>query len=560
MKDGYTSAAAKAEAGLLGFFLAESRGLLLASGLAGLAAGLASAAVLFWINRNGTAGTPAATAALIPFLALLGIRLAASLISKLCLVRLGQDAVYRLRLRLAGAVRAAPLLRLESVGPTRLLSAFTENIPQISGFIANLPALGIHAVAIAACLVYLFWIAPMLASLTLALMAAGIASYRFLMARGVSRFLHGRTAEEALLGDFRLLCEGAKEVKLNPPRGRRLVEGVLAGHAAEARGRTGSALSAFAYGDVWGEFLLLAPLGLALYLAPGHAGFSWEAARQYAMTLIFLSGPLTALVVSLPLYGRAAASLRKLAGLEADLGAEALPSGRDAAARLPSGARLELDAAEFRYPGDGFTVGPVSLELRPGEIVFLVGGNGSGKSTLAKMLSGLYPLSAGALRFCGEAVGPDGLEAYRRRFTAVFSDSPVFPELPGGDGPASEDEARRLLARFGLGEKVRIASGAFDEAGLSAGQRKRLALVAALLEDKPVYLFDEWAAEQDPPFRRAFYEEILPELRRRGKLVVAITHDDRYFHLADRVVRMEYGKQSEASDTVPAKETQAWMG
>ena len=85
------------------------------------------------------------------------------------------------------------------------------------------------------------------------------------------------------------------------------------------------------------------------------------------------------------------------------------------------------------------------------------------------------------------------------------------------------------------------ADGRFSTLDLSTGQRKRLAMVAALLDDKPIYIFDEWAADQDPGFRRYFYEGLLGELKARGKTVLAVTHDDRYFGVADRVVKRGEG-------------------
>jgi putative ATP-binding cassette transporter len=66
--------------------------------------------------------------------------------------------------------------------------------------------------------------------------------------------------------------------------------------------------------------------------------------------------------------------------------------------------------------------------------------------------------------------------------------------------------------------------------------------MAAYLEDRPVYLFDEWAADQDPLFKEMFYREFLPELKSRGKTVIVITHDDRYFPVADRIIKLENGQ------------------
>ncbi|SDM20561.1 putative ATP-binding cassette transporter [Franzmannia pantelleriensis] len=66
--------------------------------------------------------------------------------------------------------------------------------------------------------------------------------------------------------------------------------------------------------------------------------------------------------------------------------------------------------------------------------------------------------------------------------------------------------------------------------------------MVAYLEDRPFLVFDEWAADQDPLFKEVFYREVLPELKRMGKAVLVISHDDRYFPLADRLVRLESGK------------------
>ena len=102
-----------------------------------------------------------------------------------------------------------------------------------------------------------------------------------------------------------------------------------------------------------------------------------------------------------------------------------------------------------------------------------------------------------------------------------------------------------LLQRMGISGKTAFREGRFSNILLSTGQRKRLALVVSYLEDKPVYVFDEVAADQDPGFRAYFYETLLPELKRAGKTVVMVSHDDRYFHAADRVLQMDYGRLSE---------------
>jgi len=190
---------------------------------------------------------------------------------------------------------------------------------------------------------------------------------------------------------------------------------------------------------------------------------------------------------------------------------------------------------------DAFTVGPIDLTVNPGEIVFLTGGNGSGKTTLAKLILGLYWPDGGKIRVDGRPVAAEEKDDYRQLFSVVFSDSFVFESLLGIDIDAVDAAARRYLRRLQIDHKVTIQNGTLSTTDLSTGQRKRLALLTAYLEDRPVYVFDEWAADQDPEFKSFFYRDILPGLKARGKSVIAISHDDRYFSCADRVVTLENG-------------------
>ena len=187
-------------------------------------------------------------------------------------------------------------------------------------------------------------------------------------------------------------------------------------------------------------------------------------------------------------------------------------------------------------------LGPLDLAFRRGETVFLSGGNGSGKTTLAKLLTGLYGPTAGEIRVDGAPVGAAGREAYRQMFSAVFWDFHLFEALLGLDRPELNEEARDRLERLGLGRKLAVADGRFSTLDLSAGQRKRLALAVAWLEDRPVCLLDEWAADQDAGWKEVFYRELLPELKARGKTLFVISHDDRFYDAADRLVRLEEGR------------------
>ena len=204
----------------------------------------------------------------------------------------------------------------------------------------------------------------------------------------------------------------------------------------------------------------------------------------------------------------------------------------------------------------GFVLGPLDLTLNRGEIVFVMGGNGSGKTTLAKLITGLYVPESGDVCLDGQSISEESRESYRQLFSVVFDDAMIFDSLWGLDAPDRDQRAQEHLRQLELDHLVKVTNGRFSTTALSHGQRKRLALLTAYLEDRPIYVFDEWAADQDPAFRKIFYQRLLPELKRRGKTVVAITHDDRYFAGADRIIKLEEGKLVEMFLCEAVRETQ----
>ena len=184
---------------------------------------------------------------------------------------------------------------------------------------------------------------------------------------------------------------------------------------------------------------------------------------------------------------------------------------------------------------------PVDLTIRKGELIFITGGNGSGKSTLIKILAGLTYPTSGSMRVNHREIGPETYDEYRNLISIIFGDFHLFKRLYGvdlGDG----EKARRLMEHMEIQEKTQLISDEFSTVQLSTGQRKRLALVVSLLEERSIYILDEWAADQDPQFRRKFYRELLPEMKRDGKTVIAVTHDDQYFDVADRCLHMVEGR------------------
>jgi putative ATP-binding cassette transporter len=200
---------------------------------------------------------------------------------------------------------------------------------------------------------------------------------------------------------------------------------------------------------------------------------------------------------------------------------------------------------QYETAGAGpVAIGPVTFTLRPGQVTFIVGGNGSGKTTISKVLTGLYEAQAGSIRLAGRHLEAGNLEWYRSHFAAVFVDFTVFPRPKGVKrSPVAQQKARYYLRALQLTNNMTLAGVGLADLPLSQAQRRRLALFTALLEDRPIYVFDEWAADQDPKFKDLFYKHFLPALKASGKAIVAVTHDDKYFDCADQVVEMHEGRQ-----------------
>jgi putative pyoverdin transport system ATP-binding/permease protein len=271
------------------------------------------------------------------------------------------------------------------------------------------------------------------------------------------------------------------------------------------------------------------------------------------ITTLYLMGPLAGVMTSISLFGRANVALLKVEQLGVSLAehsTEECPIERpESPIRFD---RLELVNVLHSYQHEkddsSFVLGPINLRFRRGELVFLVGGNGSGKSTLAKIITGLYVPEAGEIRLDGELITDRNRDDYRQLFSAVFGDFYLFENLLGLTGGQNVDgQAKKYLEQLHLSHKVKIVDGALSTTAVSQGQRKRLALLTAYLEDRPFYLFDEWASDQDPLFKDVFYTQILPELKARGKTVLVISHDDKYFDVADRIIKLDYGKQDSAA-------------
>lgn len=459
---------------------------------------------------------------------------------------IGARAVFDLRLQLSRRILGAPLRSLEEIGPPRFLAALTEDVTALTNALVQVPRFCMYVAIVLACLIYLGTLSWKLLLFILVFMVVGIASFQLAMFRARGYFKRLRERTDALFAQFRGLIHGAKELKLHRRRREVFLSSELVPTGREIRKLTLAGNLIFTATAVWGNLLFFIAIGILLFALFGRWQIGQEVLMGYTLVLLYLMTPLEIILLSLPIVARATVAARKLERLGLRLAKDAGAPASKGELIPPSWNRLELVGVTHAYPGEdgvsAFKLGPVDLAFEPGQIVFLVGGNGSGKTTLAKVLMGLYAPEEGEIRLNGRALTEEDRNAYRQLFSAVFADYYLFESLIGGKDVDLEQSAPGYLARLELEKKVKVENGVLSTLNLSQGQRKRLALLAAYLEDRPVYFFDEWAADQDPQFKAIFYREILPELKARGKTVFVISHDDQYYSVADRLIKLDYGQ------------------
>lgn len=522
---------------LIGFLWRTSRWMTLAAILSGIVSGAASAGLVACLNTllaEGSAGPWPVTA----FVGLVVVAFATTTASQLLFLHLAQGGAYALRVELSLRIVSARYHDLERAGAARLLSTLTEDVQSIATALPGIPVTCTNTAAVIACLAYLGALSWRGLACILAFLVIGIGTYRIPAAIGVRALTRARGVQDRLFSHFRALTEGAKELKMNAGRRARFIA-ELEATAARFRAQARFGLSVYATASSWGHFLFFAAAG-GVGILGQRAGLGASEVTGFGLVILYLMSPIGSIMEWLPLFARASVALRHIDGL----GLPPDPADPPAPSSAPFEA-LDLVDVVYRYRGEeadeSFTLGPLRLSLHPGELLFVVGGNGSGKSTLARLLTGLYLPDQGEIRLNGVSVAERDLDQYRQHFSVVFSDYFLFDDLRGL-GAHDTASASGHLAALRLDRKVQILDGRFSTTSLSQGQRKRLALVAAYLEDRPIYVFDEWASDQDPVFRRVFYEQLLPELKRRGKAVVVISHDEQYYESADRLVRLEHGK------------------
>ncbi|RJS93476.1 multidrug ABC transporter permease/ATP-binding protein [Salinisphaera sp. Q1T1-3] len=508
--------------------------------LASLANAALGIGVIAFINQRLIERGDATLAALPEFFGLILLLLVVALGAQLGLTTLGHYFVYHLRARLVRRIMETDIARLETIGSAALLASLSADVRNVTIAFVRLPELVQGVVLTLASVVYLGWLSMPILLLAAIWIAATMAVGAWLVRRVYAHLHEVRESEDALYDDYETIIHGRKELALNRQRAADIYERRFRGDALAYRHHIIRADTYHLSASNWTNIMMLGAIGLVFFLANGLAWASNATAATFALTLLFLRTPMISAVGALPTLLNAQVAFNKLAALEL----APYRADFDTTPETVDWQRIALAEATFVYDADddnGFAIGPIDFTLERGELVFIIGGNGSGKTTFARLLAGLSAPGGGRLMLDDTDVTADRARI-RRLFSAVFTDFHLFDRLLGADGDRADDAfIDHWCQRLQLDGKLSREGATLLDTRLSQGQRKRVAMLTALAERRDILLLDEWAADQDPIFRRVFYHELLPAFRDMGHTVVAISHDDTYFAAADRLLEMRAG-------------------
>ncbi len=460
-----------------------------------------------------------------------------------------EGVITKLRIRICDKIRHAELVSVEDIGKERFYTCLAQDTMTVSEAAKVVSGLFSSTFLLIVGFLYIAYLSTPAFYTSIGLTGVAVVIYRRISGELERDLIQASLQENRFFGLLNHLLDGFKELKLSRKKSDDFLDNHLkatANETEELKKRSSEKLSQVV---IFAQTFFYCLMGFMIFIFPTVIDIESTDLIQIVTIILFItSGPLSEAVGALPYVERANVAVNNLCTMEKEL--ERITAGLEelekSAIKIRPFQSLRCEGITFDYRGKGqeklFHIGPIDFELKAGEVVFLMGGNGAGKSTFLKLLTGLYQPADGEIYWNDRAVSPQNIAAYRANFSAIMQDYHLFERLYG-TGTIDLDRAEEMLHRMQLDHKTSIREdGSFQSITLSAGQKKRLALIVSEFDDCNICIFDEWAADQDPGFRKFFYEEYLPLLKQRGKTVLAVTHDDRYYHTADRILKMEYGK------------------
>ncbi|WP_395147895.1 multidrug ABC transporter permease/ATP-binding protein (plasmid) [Moraxella atlantae] len=500
-----------------------------------------------YINQALLSGKSLSWQSLAVFLGLIFALLATTFISQFALTKLGHQFVLELRQKIVKQILDSDISQTQAIGSAKLLASLSTDIQAITTAFVRLPELIQGVILCGGAGLYLGFLSlPLLLIVAVWIMLTIVVSGK--LVNHVYAYLEKiRHTNDQLYQDYQAVIDGQAELKLHRPRAKCLYQS-FANHTETFRNDIVKADTFHLSAVNWSNIMMFASIGIVLVLSQLWSLASLPVAITFGVTLLFLKIPLLSAVGAYPTLQSAQVALDKIQSLglaqyQADF---AVNLGK-----FYDWQQLHFEQIGYTYPNNQyaqkFALSPLNFTLQRGEVVFLIGSNGSGKTTFAKLITGIYLPTQGQLfveMANGEkmAIDDSQLSDYRQLFSAIFSDFHLFDTLMNDKGEKPDDDlVNAWLAKLQISHKTQIINHQIQDTQLSQGQKKRLAMLLAVADSKPIMLLDEWAADQDPSFRRYFYHELIPMLKSMGKTLFVISHDDNYFEAADRLLMMKNG-------------------
>ncbi len=453
--------------------------------------------------------------------------------------------VRKVRIRLIDKIRATELQFLENMGKGEIFTHINQDTDLIN---QGMQEVLIVIDSIIRCLLlalYIAFLSPsgfiLLGSFIVILY--GIFWFNYIE---VQRKLYIAKTNEAIFFDLLDdLLYGFNELKLNTTKNNALFDDLreVSKQSRQLKieaGLKSNQNTALAF------FVYLMLLAVAAILIPLFTNMDSNSAVGIVTIILFIFAPLNAISRGFPFIMRLNVAIKNLEKLETTI--DTFHTKQLTPNNYYHFNQIALCSVSFQYKNNRgkvlFSLPSINLIIQQGETLFITGDNGSGKSTLIKLLTGLYypePEPESGIYLDNQLITKQDYPAYRELFSIIFTDLHLFKKLYGLE-QLDQQQVDQLLEKMLLQEKTRYIEDRFSHTDLSTGQQKRLAYINILLENKPICVLDEWAADQDPLFKKYFYEKLLKDLKRMGKTVIVVTHDDQYFMYADKILIMEKGK------------------
>lgn len=523
----------------------------LIAGVASAISGISLTGVIYFINLGIKTRMEDPNGLIWKFLGTLLVYVITSIIGAYLITYLSQGVIQNMRLTLSNKILKASFYKLE-FQTKRLFTILTDDINTISSTINKLPTIVTGLATVIGCFGYMLFISWKLFGLFMIVFILTFILYRLPLNSYGVRMRKARDHQNILFGYFEGLIYGLKELSINKKFRNLYTKEIIEPLTEQQKNHQVIGKTTVEVFSRWGEMILLLGIGAILIIIKETGFTDYEVMVQFLTVTLFTISPLSKITGVLPDLQRINVSLEQIQSAGLDLEKEKISPAKEEGIAFQQNEQpiISLNNVTYSYYHTDeekfFKLGPITLDIKKGDITFLIGGNGSGKSTLAKILCGLYPPESGEIKCFGKPVTTENAENYRDQFNVIFADFYLFEHIIHIDQQVIDEKAQEYLELLELDKKVKIENKTLTTTSLSTGQRKRLALLVSFLEDKPIYLFDEWAAGLDPHYKRIFYKKLIPDLKKQGKTVFVITHDETYFDCADTVIMLKDGQLLEA--------------